>query len=107
MDRQYTHPTSACDTKYSCQIPATKPPYPFVVPIGSLDELQATSGTRQSDPSGHMHETTLNAKPQAALGQCIDLVAWVTLQRCFLLLNEGKPKAAFEEQATAWPAAGG
>lgn len=38
-------PASACDTKYSCQIPARKPPYPFLVPIGSLDELQATSGT--------------------------------------------------------------
>lgn len=42
-DPSHTH-TSACDTKYSCRIPARKSPYPFTVPIGSLEEVQATSG---------------------------------------------------------------
>ena len=38
-------PASACDTKYSCQIPARTPRYPFMARIGSLDEQQATSRT--------------------------------------------------------------
>lgn len=42
-----------------------------MVPKGSLDELQATSGMWQSGPSGQVHESALNAKSHAALGWCM------------------------------------
>ena len=35
--------------------------------------------------------------PRQTEQHCMDPVAWVTLQGCFLPLNEGRPKAAFEE----------
>lgn len=70
--RTWTDPTctpaSARDTKYSCQISPRKPPYPFMVPIGSLDELAGYDGLVLL---AICMEPRSTQRPQAAHGQCM------------------------------------